>query len=102
MPDILAPKFGRTCVMRIAHQGPLVRMDIGKTTRVLQLSPEEALNMASALTRAAFKAERKALGVLPKAKEVDQFEEAVCGTPRIIQSPGLSPGEIARGKPYEL
>jgi len=102
MSEVFIPKFGRSCVMRIKHEGPLVLVDIGKTTRFMQLSPEEALNMASALTRAAFKAERKAHGLLPNKKEVDQFEEAVCGTPTIIQTAALSAGEIARGKPYEL
>ena len=102
MAEVLTPKFGRTCVMRIRHEGPLVSVDIGKTTRVMQLSPEEALNMASALTRAAFKAERKAKGLLPNKKDVDQFEEGICGKPTIIQTVALSAGEIARGKPYEL
>lgn len=100
--NTLVPKFGRTCVMRIRHEGPLVRVDIGRVTGEMTLSPEEALNMASALTRAAFKAERKAKGLVPTAREVDQFEEAVCGEPTIIQSPPLSAGELARRKPYEL
>ena len=68
----------------------------------VELTYDEAVRLAQAIFRTAQKAERKEKALLPTAKEVDGLEEAVCGTPTIIQSPPLSFGELARGKPYEL
>lgn len=71
---------------------------------------KEALEFGQALINVAMKAERKENVLLPTKKEVDQFEENVCGIPTLThtdpekilhgQSLPMSAGEMARGKKY--
>ena len=95
-------KAGEPTTCRVGHAGPVVHIDWGKYARTITLTPDEAVRLAVAIFRSSQKAERKEKALLPTKREVSQFEENMCGTPTVIQSSGLSAGELSRGKPYEL
>ena len=84
--------YHRNPVRTTLHvEGPVIAVCHDSFIEKMVLTPELAFTFARSLMECAFKAERNVHGLLPSKKDVDTFEEVMCGEPRIIcQQPLLS------------
>lgn len=77
----------RRVVARFFRREDRVYVDLGQRLRLLDMDPDTALAWGRALLKLGEDAARVGAGhARMTRREVDQFEEAVCGTPRLFGS----------------